>query len=147
MTMPAYNPIRMRMVEASSFQNSIFLYDIGSPFSKTITIGEPTASIRKQEEAGMMNMKRAFMMVQAYPTFFAVLYSGDSLSEPSGATPVIQFIDWEGCPLLEARLSVQGTSFDIDVAGKILYVADQKQEKIFRFEIADLLDEIPGSVS
>ena len=145
MTMPGYDPTRERIVEASSLQNTIHLYDLHTPFARTVHVYERAKRIEDLEESGPEGLKSSFKKVLAFPSFFAVLYSGDSLYKPVGQNPRVLFFDWEGRPLAEAAPACAGTTFDIDLSGKKLYIADQKSETIRVFDLSKVLDKIMNS--
>ena len=142
MTMPGYDPTRERIVEASSLQNTIHLYDLHTPYARTVHVYERAKGIGDLEESGPEGLKSSFKKVLAFPSFFAVLYSGDSLYKPVGQNPRVLFFDWEGRPLAEAAPACAGTTFDIDLSGKKLYLADQKSEAIRVFDLSKVLDRI-----
>ncbi len=142
MTMPGYEPERGRIVEASSLQNTIHLYDLHTPYARTVSVYERVKRMEDLEESGPEGLKSSFKKVLTFPSFFAVLYSGDSLYKPVGQKPLVLFFDWDGNPLAEAAPDCAGTTFDIDLSGKKLYIADQKSETIRVFDLSKVLDRI-----
>jgi len=50
--------------------------------------------------------------------------------------------DWEGRPLAELKLTRFVNSFDIDMVNKTLYVFDVYNDKMFAYDLSEVLNKI-----
>ncbi len=143
-TSVAYDYERRRFVEASSMQNTIHLYDLDGPFSKTLSIGGPVKDYLVMAQGGMDGASMYSQSVRSFPDFFVVLYCDRPLSRPSGLNPSLLFFDWDGSPLLEITLPFPVTAFDLDLSTGTLYCADQGSDKVSVVGIEAFLKDWKG---
>ena len=59
--------------------------------------------------------------------------------------PSILLFDWEGRPLAELKLTRFVNSFDIDMVNKTLYVFDVYNDKMFAYDLSEVLSLHPKS--
>lgn len=142
MTSVGYEPGLGRFIEASSMLNTIYLYDDSSSFTKTISIGGRPDSYLEKTKDGVEGLTRTSLNLQVFPSFFTVLYSGDSLYHPTGKKPSLLFFSLDGSPLFEIDLPVNASSFDIDISHRKLYLVNQESEQLTIINIDDVLSEI-----
>ena len=56
--------------------------------------------------------------------------------------PSILLFDWDGKPLAELKLTRFVNSFDIDMVNKTLYVFDVYNDKMFAYDLSEVLNKI-----
>lgn len=131
-TVMGYNPKLGRMVEASTYMNTIHLYDVEGSFSKTLYLGDrPDNLIEKLEEYEHTRDPREMFRatcVRVYPEYFAVMYYDHTL----------YLFDWTGKPLCEMSFDVPTPLFDLDLERSCLYTLDFETEAVWRFDLSSL---------
>ncbi len=151
LTNPAYHPGLHRIAETSYVLNTVHVYDV-SPSGKVMNTsyyGPKISSIRDVETTfkpqNLGNRRLEYLVTRSYDSFFAALYQGATEMEiESGRMPMpsIHFFDWNGIPRLELKLSVNATSFDIDMVHGDLYVREASEGAVYRYPIAPYLSSL-----
>jgi len=121
-----YNPKMGRMVEVSTFLNTIHLYDLSGTVSKTMFFGRRPQSY---DTFGLklLSAKESFLGLRCYPESFAIL-NGD------GKTVFV--FDWEGRMTHQFSLPRKCSSFDFDLQSGRLFTLDRDAEEILGYDVS-----------
>ena len=140
-----YSRERKRFVEISLMMNTIYLYDINGHFFKAMYVGETLDDEQKVQRQEMGQRRLTFTNLRLYDNFWAVIYIDETLArydrgkcKPSR----ILLFDWDGEPLANLLLENKIDSFDIDCKDGYLYTLDNGQERLSRYLIKNIIDDI-----
>ena len=120
-----------RMVEAFIYLNTIHLYDVDGPFSRSLSFDRKLSDTEVLEQNGVMKMKKINYCLMVYRDFFAVLH------EDSGNKFVCLF-DWDGKPLARILVDPEIEYFDIDVKDGQLFGFCNEDETLRIYDIKQL---------
>lgn len=137
-----YNAAADKFVEAMIYLNQINIYSADGTEGKTICVGKELDDISRIEKMPRFSRKDTYISVSAWDEGFGAVYSGASeidiqkfLSDKSQ----IQFFDWEGNPKYLVELPGQVSAFDIDFNNNVLYVIDEKEDKLTTYDATEII--------
>ncbi|MCM1177403.1 MAG: hypothetical protein NC308_04385 [Clostridium sp.] len=110
----------------------------------TLSIGNRLGDIRKLERLSPEQMPKTYYDAKAYDDFFAGLYLDTTIAglDRNSFLPHIHIFTWDGRPLADISLPVSALYFDIDFSENVLYIVENQDEKILRFDISPVMEEI-----
>lgn len=131
-TIIGYNANLERVVEASTYLNTIHLYDVDGHFSKTLYYDDRPENLEEklkeyEQTRDPREMFRA-TCVRSYPDYFAVMNYDHSL----------YLFDWTGNPLYKVKFEVPTPMFDLDLEKGLLYTLDFETEAVWCFDLSSL---------
>lgn len=127
-----YHPGLRRFMEASAQLNTIHLYDLDGPFSRTVCIGKKINRYNDIAELPLADRPLTCMDAKGYGDYSAVLYLDVPMSEiahPS-KTPTVLLVSWDGSSVRKIRLPENVTSIDVDLASGKLYTLNSLTETL-----------------
>ena len=113
------------------YLNTIHLYDVDGPFSRSLSFDRKLSDTEVLEQNGVMKMKKINYCLMVYRDFFAVLH------EDSGNKFVCLF-DWDGKPLARIQVDPEIEYFDIDVKDGLLFGFCNEDETLRIYDIKQL---------
>lgn len=138
-----FSPQADKIVEFMIYLNQINVFSIDGNSGKTICVGKKLDNISKIERQPRFLKTNTYITGSVWPQGFGGLYSGYSeidvqklLSEHN----TIQFFDWEGNGICEVKIPYQALAFDLDFENKILYVINQEDDMLLRYDASEVVD-------
>lgn len=119
-----YHPGMGRIVECSIYLNTVQLYDVSGPFSRTVCLGSRLTDVESVVGEGLSGMHEISFSLKSYPEFFAVLTDESVRAGKKNAGQSILVLDWDGNPLVKLDLDRTVASFEFDVYAGRLYATD-----------------------
>ncbi len=128
-TMPAYNPERDIIAEASLFLNVVNIYSLHSDFHKSIVLGK-SVPVRKVEKDFKATGRMSQSIWACIPCgdCFVLLYGEEGTEERE-----LLVFDWEGNPVCKYLLH-EGVDA-IDINGGTLLTFDSETETLRRYKL------------
>lgn len=128
-----YNSERGLIIEVERARNTINIFTLDGKSARTIcTFGDLPEDVSTLEKKDLN--ERLTMRPKAYPDFFSVLH-WNRLDE----TKYIWMFNYDGEALAVIPVSNEVTYYDIDPAGKCLYLLEPDNELLLRYDINDYL--------
>lgn len=141
-----YNPEKNLIVEAPIGLNYFNLYSPTGDFGVSIcTSGDEFESISSIQEKQPWDRLKTYEGVTIFKDFFGTLYIGEDMKsyiEVGKKLPKIHLFTWDGKALAEISLPKYATSFDIDFINGYLYTLDLKRDKLYKYDIRTILEEL-----
>ena len=138
-----FSPQVGKIVEFMIYLNQINVFSIDGNWGKTICVGKKLDNLSKIERQPRFFKTNTYITGSVWPQGFGALYSGYSeidvqklLSEHN----TIQFFDWEGNGICEVKIPYQALAFDLDFDNKVLYVINQEDDMLLRYDASDVVD-------
>ena len=119
-TIAKMSRVNERIVEMPIGLNYINIYSLNGDFARTVCVGDELDDISEIEDRKEWNRMYT--------------YADLRLS--------ILLFDWDGKPLAELKLTRFVNSFDIDMVNKTLYVFDVYNDKMFAYDLSEVLNKI-----
>ncbi len=137
-----FSPQADKIVEFMIYLNQINIFSIDGNSGKTICVGKKLDNISKIERQPRFFKTNTYITGSVWPQGFGGLYSGYSeidvqklLSEHN----TIQFFDWDGNGICEVKIPYQALAFDLDFENKILYVINQEDDMLLRYDASEVV--------
>lgn len=138
-----YNRDRDLILETPTMLGHINLYSPEGTFGKTICVGGKVDNIEKIQDINPAERIYTYDGARMFPGFFAALYCNEdvgSYETQRKNLPSIQLFDWEGNPLVELKLNRFCTSFAIDTINGYIYIFDNANEEMYKYDIKGITD-------
>lgn len=129
----AYNQERGIIIEAERVRNTINIFTLDGEYTKTIcTYGDrpdDISALKTGRDDG--KKERLTLHPKAYPDFFAVLHWNRAENGKH-----IWLFNYDGQPIADIPVPQTTTRYDIDPAGKRLYLLEPGNELLLRYDIS-----------
>lgn len=137
--------VNERIVEMPIGLNYINIYSLNGDFARTVCVGDELDDISEIEDRKEWNRMYTYADLRLFKDFWGVVsINEDKMTFQTGRKkyPSILLFDWDGKPLAELKLTRFVNSFDIDMVNKTLYVFDVYNDKMFAYDLSEVLDKI-----
>ncbi len=130
-TIPAYNPEREMIAEASLFLNVINIYSLRSDFRKSIVFGK-AASVREVEKEFKSTgvMRQSIWTCIPFGDYFIVLYGAEGTDERE-----LLVFDWDGNSVCKYFLHEGVDAIDINLDCRTLLTFDSETETLRKYKL------------
>ena len=144
-TIAKMSRVNERIVEMPIGLNYINLYSLNGDFARTVCVGDELDDISEIEDRKEWNRMYTYADLRLFKDFWGVVsINEDKMTFQTGRKkyPSILLFDWDGKPLAELKLTRFVNSFDIDMVNKTLYVFDVYNDKMFAYDLSEVLNKI-----